>query len=78
MCDLSCKTKIIINGDNVSALIETLCKQIEWARTADIDLPHGDQIVALLNKMEDDAGKAQRIFLQDVGFTGPWPKALGG
>jgi len=76
MCDLACKTKIIINGDNAAKALETLCEQVEWARDRELDLPHGNKLIEILNRIEDDTFKAQRLLLEDLGFTGPWPKAL--
>lgn len=76
MCDLSCKTKIIINGDNVVSLVKTLCEQTEWARINNVEIKDGQKIIEILNRMEDDAGKAQALFLKGVGYSGPLPKAL--
>lgn len=77
-CDLSCKTKIIINGDNVVHMLETLCEQVEYARDHDIEISGnlGLAVIKVLNDMEDMAGKAQALFLKGIGYDGPLPKAL--
>lgn len=76
MCDLACKTKIIINGDNVANIIGTLCEQAEYARSNNIDLSHGEQIIKILNRMEDDACMAQKLMLLSFGYDGPTGKML--
>lgn len=75
MCDLSCKTKIILNGGNTANMLNELCYQVKEL-PSDQDIPTSDEIIKLLNKMEDDAGKVQRLFLEGIGYKGPWPKAL--
>lgn len=75
MCDLACRTKIIINGGNTANMLNELCYLVKDF-PGDVDIPTGEALIKLLNKMEDDAGQAQRLFLEGVGFSGPWPKAL--
>jgi hypothetical protein len=75
MCNLACKTKIILNGSNAANMLNGLCYQVKGL-SDDQEITTGDELIKLLNKMEDDAGRAQRLFLEGVGFKGPWPKAL--
>lgn len=75
-CDLACKTKIIINGDNVARLAETLCEQIEYFRDHDLPFDNGQGIINALNEAEDAVCKAQRLFIKGAGYDGPLPKAL--
>lgn len=75
-CDLSCKTKIIINGDNVARLAETLCEQIEYFRDNDLPFDNGDEIIDALNHAEDAMCKAQRLFIKGQGWNGPLGKML--
>lgn len=76
MCDLSCKTKIIINGDNIVGLLRTLCAQAEYARDHNQEITTGNDIIKTLNQMEDLACLAQRQFLHGIGYDGPLPKSL--
>ena len=73
-CDLACRTKIIINGDSVSGLLNAACEAIKTLEPQQIK--HGDKIIALLNKMEDEAAQVQRLVLDSVGYTGPVGKLL--
>lgn len=69
-CDLACKTKIIINGDNVAKIVETLCEQIEYAREHNIPILKGPEIIHQLNIAEDAVCKAQALFLRGIGYNG--------
>lgn len=75
MCDLACRTKIIINGGNSANMLNKLCYQVEEL-PADVEISTSDELIKLLNKMEDDAGKAQALFLRGIGYDGPLPKGL--
>lgn len=75
-CSLACQTKIIINGDVAAKVLEITCEAIERHIAAGGTLANGAAMLLLLNKIEDDAFKVQRLFLEGVGFTGPWPKSL--
>jgi hypothetical protein len=75
-CDLSCQTKIIINGDVAAKVLEVTCEAIERHLAAGGKLPKGQEMIVLLNKIEDDAFRLQRLFLSSIGFTGPWPHSL--
>jgi hypothetical protein len=75
MCDLACKTKIIINGGNAANMLNELCYRVKDL-DADGTITTSDDLIKLLNKIEDDCGKAQRLYLEGIGYRGPWPKAL--
>lgn len=75
MCDLACRTKIIINGGNTANLLNEVCYRVNTL-PADQDITTSDKIIQLLNRMEDDACQVQRLFLQGIGYNGPFPKAL--
>lgn len=70
VCDLACKTKIIINGDNVGSLVQTLCEQIEYARDHSTPILTGHEIIHQLNIAEDAVCKAQAAFLRGIGYNG--------
>lgn len=76
VCDLACQTKIIINGDVAAKILETTCEAIERHLAGGGKLPRGLEMIVLLNQIENDAFKLQRMFLESVGFTGPWPHSL--
>lgn len=75
MCDLACKTKIILNGSNAASILNKLCYIVE-EMTVDQDITTGEELIKLLNKIEDDSLRAQRLFLEGIGFRGPWPKSM--
>jgi hypothetical protein len=72
----ACKAKIILNGGAIQDAANRLCYQVEEVPAEDFPYKEGQEIVALLNEAEDLVFKAQRVFLESRGFTGPWPKAL--
>ena len=72
----SCKAKIILNGGAIQDAANRLCYQIEEVPYEDFPEKEGLEIVDLLNRAENLVFKAQRVFLESQGFTGPWPKAL--
>jgi hypothetical protein len=74
-CDLACKTKIIINGGNAANLLNEVCYRVKEL-PVDVDITTSDKIIHLLNRIEDDACQVQRLFLQGIGYVGPFPKAL--
>ncbi len=76
ICDLACQTKIIINGDVAAKVLETTCEAIERHLAAGGELPKGRDMIVLLNRIEDDAFKLQHMFLESIGFAGPWPHSL--
>lgn len=63
--------KAILNGVNGAAILANLATEIE--RT---DVTPSDEIIKLLNEAEDCACKATRLFLDQVGFKGPYPHSL--
>jgi len=72
----ACKAKIILNGGAIQDAAHRLCYQIEGVEAADFPYEQGLEMVDLLNRAENLVFKAQRVFLESQGFTGPWPKAL--
>jgi hypothetical protein len=74
VCDLACRTKIIINGDTVSGVLNAACEAIKGLKPEQIK--HGKELIELLNQMEDEAFQVQRLVLDGVGFAGPFPKSL--
>lgn len=74
-CDLACKTKIIINGGNSANLLQELCYVVK-SLPVEQDISTSDKLIQLLNRIEDDVCQAQRLFLQGIGYNGPFPKAL--
>lgn len=75
-CNLACQTKIIINGDSVSGLVEATCEGIKHAFDNGAKFTNGSEIIALLNKMEDDALSLQKLVLKGVHYSGPTGKML--
>lgn len=76
MGGLSCKAKAILNGGMVQSASEKLCYLID---ETDYDALTDDQwaiVIKQLNAAEDSMFKAQRAYLEALGFNGPWPKSL--
>ncbi len=75
MCDLACKTKIILNGNNTINMLYNLCEAVK-AQPAEKNIATGDDLIKVLNQMEDLAGDAQALYLKGIGYDGPLPRGL--
>lgn len=75
-CDLACKTKIILNGNNTASMLENLCYVVGATDPAELDDSTADEMIEKLNQMEEMAGDVQALFLKGVGYTGPLPRGL--
>ncbi len=75
MSGTACKAKIILNGLMVETIIQGVCYQIQeetYVEDYDAEL----KMAVILNRMEDDAFKLQKLYLESQGYDGPWPKAM--
>ncbi len=78
MCDLSCKTKIIINGGNAANLIEQSCEALQFffSNGGAFDGNEGEHLIKRLNDLEDGAVELQKAVLKFTGYSGPVGKML--
>lgn len=77
LCDLSCQTKIIINGGSASQLIESTCEGFQHFFNNGGKLQRSQEIIALLNEIEDKAVELQKLALKEgIGYSGPTGKML--
>jgi len=76
MGGLACKTKVIINGGAVQDLANRLCYQVEEAEYSSLTDEQWTNVIKHLNAAEESMCRAQRSYLEALGFTGPWPKSL--
>ena len=74
ICDLACQTKIIINGDTISGILNATCEGVKFAFERGVKITNGPEIITLLNKMEDEARQVQAMVLKGTGYSG----AVGG
>jgi hypothetical protein len=72
----ACKAKIILNGGMIQSAVHELCYQVQEVSYEQLPEKEGLEIVDLLNRAENLVFKAQKVFLESQGFTGPWPKSL--
>lgn len=72
----ACKAKIILNGGAIQDAANRLCYQVEEIPGETFPYKEGIEIVKHLNDAEESVMKAQRVFLESLGFNGPWPKSL--
>ena len=75
-CNLACQTKIILNGANVSGIARANRFVIERMTDAEFNALDGDEAIKLLNRMEDDAVKVQKLLVKAANYTGPTGKML--
>lgn len=76
-CDLACQTKIILNGRNVAGISEAnwiALRHIQHASA--LGKVNGKALIALLNRMEDDAVEVQKLIAKGAGYSGPTGKML--
>ena len=78
MGGLSCKAKVIINGGMVESAAKKLCYLVDETEYNALTDDQWTTVIKHLNVAEDSMFKAQRSFLEALGFQGPWPKSLGG
>lgn len=71
-----CEVKIILNGDVSAKVLEATCERIEAHVAAGKKFSNALELVTQANLIEDEVFKFQRMVLEGIGFTGPWPKAL--
>lgn len=77
MGDVQCRTKIILDGDNIGGLIEGLCSATENLTDEQVSLLTDEKaypIIERLIKMEKLAVECQDLLLDVVGYDGPRPK----
>ena len=76
-CDLACQTKIILNGGNVVGIMDANWKAIMNIYAAGaLNKVNGRALIALLNRMEDDAVAVQKLIVAGANYTGPTGKML--
>ncbi len=76
MGSAACKAKVILNGGAVQDAASRLCYSVEETAYDSLTDEQWTAIIKHLNAAEDSMNKATRAFLESLGFTGPWPKAL--
>jgi hypothetical protein len=72
----SCKAKVILNGGAVQDSANRLCYQVEETEYTALTDEQWTSVIKHLNAAEESVNKAQRAYLEALGFTGPWPKSL--
>lgn len=72
----SCKAKVILNGGAVQDLANRLCYEVKQTPEDSLTYDQWINMVTHLNAAEESVSKAQRIYLEALGFNGPWPKAM--
>ena len=73
---LACKTKIILDGGTVGDTAKNLCYQVQETPEESLSYEQWISIIKHVNEAEESMFKAQRAYLEALGFKGPWPKAL--
>lgn len=76
MGGLACKTKVVLNGGMVESGAHNLCYLVDETEYDALTDEQWTTVIKHLNAAEDSVGKAQRAFLEALGFTGPWPNSL--
>lgn len=72
----ACKAKVILNGGAVQDGANRLCYLVNETPDEALTYDQWIAVVKHLNTAEDAMNKAQRTFLEGLGFNGPWPNSL--
>lgn len=72
----ACKAKALLNGGAVQDGAGRLCYLVDETEYSALTDEQWSSVIKHLNSAEDSVNKAQRAFLEALGFTGPWPKSL--
>lgn len=72
----ACKAKAVLNGGAVEDGAARLCYLIDETEYSTLTDEQWTAVIKHLNAAEDSVNKAQREFLESLGFTGPWPNSL--
>jgi hypothetical protein len=72
----ACKAKVILNGAAVGGLAESLCYLVDETEYDALTDEQWTAVIKHLNTAEDAMLKAQRSFLEALGFNGPWPTSM--
>ena len=76
MCDLACRTKIIIDGGLAEKVFSETCYGLQQFFAQGGKLKDGQKVLDQLVIAENEAFKFMRVALEEMGHQGPWPKAL--
>lgn len=72
----ACRAKAILNGGAVQDSANRLCYLISETAEDALTYEQWIAVVKQLNTAEDAMCKAQRAYLEGLGFNGPWPNSL--
>lgn len=75
-CTLACQTKIILNSGNIVGVSTANNSAIRRMKPEHFDSLDGNEVIKLLNRMEDDAVKVQKLLIKGVGYDGEVGKML--
>lgn len=78
MGELACKTKIIIDGQNLIGLTSAVCEATDALSPELLTDQTAYPIIECLNKAEAAVIEAQKLLLETVEYDGPLPKFLKG
>lgn len=76
MGGVACKAKVILNGGAVQDSANRLCYLVDETEYNALTDEQWTAVIRHLNAAEDSMGKANRAYLEALGFTGPWPNSL--
>lgn len=72
----ACKAKVILNGGAVEAAAQNLCYLVDETDYNALSDEQWKNVILQLNAAEESMFKAQRLYLEGMGFDGPWPKSM--
>ena len=68
--------KIILNGGLAARVLDETCYIIDHYLEGGGTFSDATKLVKMANELENDAFKFTREVLEQMGFSGPWPKSM--
>lgn len=72
----ACKAKVILNGGAVESGAHNLCYLVDETDYDALTDEQWTSVIKHLNAAEESVNKAQRAFLDALGYAGPLPHSL--
>jgi len=75
-CDLACQTKIILNGGNLAGIATSNQQSFVSFFANGGKMKHGQKLIEMMNKAEDDLVAIQKFAKDCMGYDGPTGRML--
>lgn len=77
ICDPVCQ-KILLDGDSLESAATDTCDMLKRLKDDGVKFADPIKVVEALIVAENATFHVQRVVMEQQGYSGPWPKCLGG